>query len=53
LWLAAYVNNPDKYLPKAWSSQGWAIWQNTDRGPVAGVPSDNVDQNIAKQLPSL
>lgn len=53
LWLAAYVNNPDKYLPNAWTKQGWAIWQHTDRGPVPGVQADNVDQNIAKQLPSL
>jgi GH25 family lysozyme M1 (1,4-beta-N-acetylmuramidase) len=53
LWLAAYVNNPDKYLPQAWSTSGWAIWQHTDRGPVKGISVSNVDQNIAKQLPTL
>lgn len=53
LWLAAYVNNPDKYIPAAWTKQGWAIWQHTDRGPISGVTAGNVDQNIAKQLPSL
>ena len=53
LWLAAYVTNPDKYLPAAWNHAGWAIWQHTDRGPVSGVSTDNVDQNISKQLPSL
>lgn len=53
LWLAAYVKNPDKYVPAAWTKQGWAIWQHTDRGPVPGINVDNVDQNIAKQLPAL
>jgi len=49
LWLAAYVKDPDKYLPVAW--ERWDIWQHTDRGSVRGVASDNVDQNIAKRLP--
>jgi lysozyme len=53
LWLAAYVKNPDAYLPAAWKKDGYSIWQNTDKGAVPGVPGDNVDQNIAKRLPLL
>lgn len=31
LWLAAYVLNPDKYVPEAWSKRGktWSIWQKS------------------------
>ena len=53
LWLAAYVKDPQQYLPAAWATTGWAIWQHTDQGTVPGVPSAGVDQNIAKRLPLL
>lgn len=53
LWLAAYVKNPEQYLPAAWKKSGWAIWQHTDQGAVPGVQAKNVDQNIAKRLPLL
>jgi lysozyme len=44
LWLAAYVSNPAPYVPRAWSSVGWAFWQYTDRGAVGGVRG-NVDRD--------
>jgi lysozyme len=53
LWLAAYVKDPQQYLPAAWATTGWAIWQHTDTGSVPGVRSASVDQNIAKRLPLL
>lgn len=53
LWLAAYVTDPDKYLPAAWKKTGWSIWQNTDKGGIPGVAAANVDQNISKHLPTL
>jgi lysozyme len=53
LWLAAYVKDPDQYLPAAWKRDGWALWQYTDKGAVDGVPTPNVDQNVAKRLPIL
>ena len=37
LWLAAYVSNPNSYVPQAWSGVGWAFWQYTDRGSVPGI----------------
>ena len=33
LWLAAYTNSPDKYVPGAWKSVGWKLWQRS--GDVA------------------
>lgn len=42
LWLAAYVSDPSKYVPTAWSK--WTIWQYTSSGSVAGV-NGNVDRN--------
>ncbi len=53
LWLAAYVKDPEQFLPAAWKTLGWAIWQHTDTGSVPGVRSVDVDQNIAKRLPLL
>lgn len=53
LWLAAYVKNPEQYLPAAWKKAGWTIWQHTDQGSVPGVTASNVDQNIAKDVPTL
>jgi lysozyme len=37
LWLAAYVNSPDKYIPVEWKDVGWKIWQHT--GDVAPTGS--------------
>lgn len=36
LWLAAYVDSPGSYVPKAWKGQGWTFWQFTDgkAGPL-------------------
>ena len=53
LWLAAYVKDPVRYVPDAWKRDQWAIWQHTDKGAVDGVPVKNVDQNIARHLPTL
>ena len=50
LWLAAYDVTAPK-LPNAWRE--WTIWQYTATGPVKGVGSANVDQNIARSLPHL
>ena len=50
LWLAAYDVAAPK-LPNAWRE--WTIWQYTATGPVKGVGSANVDQNIARSLPHL
>lgn len=44
LWLAAYVSNPDAYVPNAWKKRGWRFWQFTENGKCSGVPS-NVDRN--------
>jgi GH25 family lysozyme M1 (1,4-beta-N-acetylmuramidase) len=38
LWLAAYVDDPKPFVPKAWSDGSFAIWQHTDKGSIAGVP---------------
>lgn len=40
LWLAAYVNDPTPYVPKAWDT--WKIWQYTSSGSVSGI-TGNVD----------
>lgn len=29
LWLAAYVNTPDAFVPIIWKSVGWTIWQRS------------------------
>lgn len=29
LWLAAYVKNPDKFVPQIWKETGWTIWQKS------------------------
>src|SRR5262249_46229404 len=47
LWLAAYVSNPEPYVPNAWQGVGWAFWQYTDRGSVSGI-SGNVDRDYFK-----
>lgn len=53
LWLAAYVTDPQPYLPAAWKRANWTLWQHTDRGSVPGVPTPNVDVNVARYLPLL
>jgi GH25 family lysozyme M1 (1,4-beta-N-acetylmuramidase) len=47
LWLAAYVSNPDNYVPQAWSGVGWAFWQYTSTGRCRGI-SGNVDRDVFK-----
>ena len=42
LWLAAYVSNPDAYVPAAWSY--YSFWQYTSSGTCPGV-SGNVDRS--------
>lgn len=42
LWLPAYVEDPAKYVPQAWSH--WTFWQYTSKGSVAGVRG-NVDRD--------
>lgn len=37
LWLAAYVKDPDKFVPDIWKDVGWMIWQKA--GDVA-APGD-------------
>ena len=53
LWLAAYVKDPQQFLPAAWKQANWTIWQHTATGGVAGVSSNDVDQNVARFLPLL
>lgn len=42
LWLAAYVEDPVKYVPRGW--QTWSMWQYTSKGSVPGVRG-NVDRD--------
>ncbi len=35
LWLAAYVDDPAQYVPRAWDH--WSFWQYTSKGSVPGV----------------
>jgi len=53
LWLAAYVKDPQQYLPAAWAKANWTIWQHTATGKIDGVAAPNVDQNVARFLPLL
>ena len=48
LWLAAYVQNPQQYLPAAWP-KGWAMWQYTSTGRVPGITGD-CDLSHARKL---
>jgi len=47
LWLAAYVpeSQTAALTPRAWSGVGWAFWQYTASGSIAGV-SGNVDRDF-------
>jgi lysozyme len=47
LWLAAYVDKPDEFVPKAWSDDGWLIWQRSATGEVPGI-SHAVDLDVMK-----
>lgn len=53
LWLAAYSNNPNSFIPSEWSHLGWTFWQKSgDVAPsgssVLHLPgiSGNVDCDI-------
>jgi lysozyme len=55
LWLAAYVTNPDKFVPAAWKTLGWTVWQRSGDVAASGdtllhVPGINgvVDRNQFK-----
>lgn len=48
LWLAAYVQNPNQYLPAAWP-HGWAMWQYSSTGRVSGISGD-CDVSHAKKF---
>jgi lysozyme len=44
LWLAAFVKNPDPFVPKAWAHQSFSILQHTDKGGCPGI-AGHVDLN--------
>jgi len=49
LWIAAYINNPEKSLPsipKGWNE--WKIWQFTSIGKIDGYNGE-IDLNIMKK----
>lgn len=55
LWLSAYVNYPDNYLPVPWKTKGWTIWQKSGNLAPQGsqpfkIPGVNgvVDYNLFK-----
>jgi GH25 family lysozyme M1 (1,4-beta-N-acetylmuramidase) len=39
LWLAAYVEDPERFVPRAWRNDGFALWQFTDRAHAAVSPA--------------
>ncbi len=48
LWLAAYVDKPDKWVPSAWAHRGWTIWQHSDAGKVPGVAAAACDLDLLR-----
>jgi lysozyme len=53
LWLAAYVRDPDRYVPPAWAGKGWTFWQRSGDEATRGetplqLPGivGNVDRNV-------
>ena len=50
LWLAAYVRDPDPYVPTSWTT--WDIWQYSSTARMQGVRG-NVDADVARNLNSL
>ncbi len=49
LWLAAYVSDPTRYVPRAWRT--WGFWQYTSSGSVSGV-SGRVDRDAWNGTPA-
>jgi lysozyme len=43
LWLAAWVSDPNPYVPRAWGT--WSFWQYTSSGRIPGI-SGNVDLDL-------
>jgi hypothetical protein len=43
LWLAAYVNDPTKWVPPCWQSKGWVIWQKSGDVAADGKPGFRID----------
>jgi lysozyme len=37
LWLAAYVEDPERFVPRAWRNDGFALWQFTDQASCRGI----------------
>lgn len=55
LWLAAYVKDPNKFVPEIWKESGWTIWQKSGEITAPGDKplrvngiSTVVDYNIFK-----
>lgn len=53
LWLAAYTNSPDKFVPVEWKGLGWKFWQRSGDQAASGdtvlhVPGihGNVDRDV-------
>jgi lysozyme len=44
LWLAAFVSDPQQFVPKAWAQESFSIWQHTEKGHCDGV-AGGVDLN--------
>jgi lysozyme len=44
LWLAAFVEHPDQFVPRAFRQESYAIWQHTETGACPGVQG-HVDLN--------
>lgn len=37
LWLAAYTNSPDKFVPSEWKGLGWKFWQRSGDQAAPGT----------------
>jgi lysozyme len=55
LWLAAYVLEPDAYVPLPWKASGWTMWQESGDvappgKPILHLPGivGNVDSDVLK-----
>jgi GH25 family lysozyme M1 (1,4-beta-N-acetylmuramidase) len=44
LWLAAFVEHPEQFVPKAWKQESYALWQHTETGTCRGI-AGRVDLN--------
>ena len=53
LWLAAYVKNPNDFLPAAWGNSGFTIWQFSSTGTLPGVEKTPGGPKVACDLDVL